>query len=97
MKAPRILLAVACAALTLVPATAAAQRVPGELIVTFKNGVSAQQAASFARVHHVRGTYLSTVNVLVVHVPEAQATVAMAQMQADPKVASVERSLVFHI
>jgi len=32
-----------------------------------------------------------------VHLPEAQATAAMAQMQADPSVASVERSLVFHI
>ena len=87
---------------TLVPAVSAAapnavcpaQVVPGELLVVLKNGLSAAQVAAFARAHHVRGTYLSTVNIYVAELPEAQVPGTMARMNADPNVVSVERSYV---
>ena len=74
--------------------SAPAQIVLGELLVTFKDGVSASDVAAFARAHHVHGTYLSTVNVYVVHVPEVQASAAMARMKRDFRVFAVERSYV---
>ena len=85
--------AVAAAAPT-VRSSSAAPIVPGELLVVFKNDLTPAQAAAFARAHHVSGTYLSTVNIYVVHLPEAQAAAAMARMKADSRVASVERSYV---